>query len=252
MVKLTNEKVPLIFDDIAIKAAADAMIQLGVNEAHKIIEDTGFETSNIQPLARRLIKESEVGQVLIFSEYLEEQFKTLLCFHMHDVSNGEAKNRLFDIGGVLDSFSKRILLSYHLGWLRKETQKSLNQLRQIRNEYAHRAFNLSPSDPKIKSHWDQLKASHKPTLDKMLEAHEQFSEYRNPPESAIRLAILILIGLAVVEDLMVLPVAMRVRVAPGHVMGDYSKLPARLKRHLFDFTEACLEIFYFTKNPAAL
>jgi DNA-binding MltR family transcriptional regulator len=241
-----------MFDDIAIKAAADAMIQFGVNEAHKIIEDSGFDTSDIQPLARRLIKESEVGQVLIFSAYLEEQFKTLLCLHMHDVNNNEAKNRLFDMAGVLDSFSKRILLSYHLGWLRKETQQSLNQLRQIRNEYAHRAFNLSPSDPKIKSHWARLETAHRPTLDKMLEAHEQFKEYRNPPESAVRLAILVLIALAVVEDLMVLPVAMRVRVDPGHIMGDYSKLPTRLKRHLLDFTEACLEIFYYTKNPTTL
>ena len=82
-----------------------------------------------------LNKESDRGAVLISTGYLEEQLKqTLLAYFIEEksvVSLVEGGN------APLGTFSARITSCYALGLINEDELHDLNQIRRIRNEFAH-------------------------------------------------------------------------------------------------------------------
>jgi DNA-binding MltR family transcriptional regulator len=68
------------------------------------------------------------------------------------ISSQNAIDRVFGLNGPLNTFSSRILIAYHLGWINNEQRGRLNAFRSIRNAFAHRAFEISITDPEIRGH----------------------------------------------------------------------------------------------------
>jgi len=79
--------------------------------------------------------ESHRGAVLISTSFLEEQLrKILLAFFMAD----KASLKLFEGGSPpLGTFSARTIACYALGLIDQDEYHDLNQLRLIRNDFAH-------------------------------------------------------------------------------------------------------------------
>jgi hypothetical protein len=124
----------------ALEAAAKAMHDYQVGAARKAIDDTEFDSSEMPAIFRRLHRESETSQVLVVSSYLEDRFVSLLVNQMADMQSEDAKGKVFGNNGPLATFGSRITLSYHLGWIKKDTVDRLNNFRKIRNIFAHQAF----------------------------------------------------------------------------------------------------------------
>lgn len=117
--------------------------------AKAAVDARNFDLDDLPTLFQRLKKETETAQVLIATSYLEDKVKTLLEFQMRDVTSKADNDRLFGSNSPLSTFGSRLTLSYQLGWLEKERLDEATCLRKIRNEFAHRAFEVNFSDEKI-------------------------------------------------------------------------------------------------------
>ncbi len=83
-----------------------------------------------------LNSESERGQVLISTGFLEEQLEEILRAHL--LKNAGTK-ALFDSGNApLGSFSSRIAACFALGLISADEHRDLTHIRHIRNEFAHK------------------------------------------------------------------------------------------------------------------
>src|SRR5262249_41418927 len=92
---------------------------------------------------------SPTAQVLIFHSYLEDRIRGILALQMKHLESKKAQERLFD--GPLDTFSSRILIAYHLGWLSETQYRRMEAFRNLRNEFAHNPFKVSLTDNNIRS-----------------------------------------------------------------------------------------------------
>lgn len=82
-----------------------------------------------------LNEESDRGSVLISTGFIEQQLRDTLVAFMLDVP---ATATLLDGGNApLGTFSSRISACYSLGLISGEEHHDLNQLRRIRNAFAH-------------------------------------------------------------------------------------------------------------------
>ena len=75
---------------------------------------------------------------------------------MLHLESNNAIERVFGVTGPLSTFSNRVLIAYHLGWIKEDIRNKLEALRKLRNAFAHRAFKLSMTDPEIVSYIAEL------------------------------------------------------------------------------------------------
>ncbi|TXI09803.1 MAG: hypothetical protein E6Q76_04985 [Rhizobium sp.] len=87
-------------------------------------------------IKEELAKESDRGCALVAAAYLESELHDLLRGFLVQQNEAQAK-ALFDFNGPLGTFSSKIKMSYALGLISAETQRGLDALRKIRNEFAH-------------------------------------------------------------------------------------------------------------------
>lgn len=87
------------------------------------------------PYQDLLREESPRGQVLISMGFLEQQLRDILLAFMLDVP--QAQNLIESNNAPLGTLSARITACYALGLVSDDEHHDLNQLRKIRNDFAH-------------------------------------------------------------------------------------------------------------------
>jgi hypothetical protein len=129
---------------------------------------------------------------------------------------------LFGVNGPLSTFSSRILIAYHLAWLSDGIREKLDALRKIRNEFAHRAFKVTIDDPSLKSHLA--------TLNFGIPAMMEKASIEQAPLFDCLLCQLVMLALNTFQEMIVLPAAKLMSVAPDDVAGTFEDCPALLKK----------------------
>jgi hypothetical protein len=158
---------------------AKALYDHHVKSAREQIEKMPFDPEEVEELVRKLRLESQTAQVLIFFSYLDDRIQQLISLQLRSNTSKTELDRLFGAMGPLSTFSNRVLIAYHLGWLSTSNREKLDAFRRIRNEFAHRAFKVQIDDP--------LLAPHLATLDFDIPA---MIEKTGEPESARYRALL--------------------------------------------------------------
>ena len=89
----------------------------------------------IDVLATELETQTDRGVAILAAAWLDDAIKTTLhsCLNYHK----ESWERLFEVGGALDSLSSRIDLLTLLGVISPGARSELHRIREIRNDFAH-------------------------------------------------------------------------------------------------------------------
>jgi DNA-binding MltR family transcriptional regulator len=125
------------------------------NEAGK---DAVF--GNLNRLNQILAQLDERGLVLALAAFAEEALGDLIEAFL--IPGDPAKQLLEGFNAPLGTFSARIKMAYCLGLITKRQHADLDQLRRIRNEFAHNWEPMSFDDQKIAAH---IRALHFSSID---------------------------------------------------------------------------------------
>jgi hypothetical protein len=209
---------------------ASAMYEEAIGRARKALEKLEFDVDKLAPFVDAIKRESETGQVLIFCSYLDDRIKHLLALHMRHLKSKEDWNKLFGARGPLDTFSSRVLVAYHLGWISEHSKQQIDALRKVRNEFAHRAFEVTTSDPAIQRLLRQIDQS-KPMFDALEVAFPEIPsvDLRSMAKNTTLCHLVLLAG-QVFGEILVWPLAIRHQVHPGGVAGNWENMPKGLKK----------------------
>jgi hypothetical protein len=232
-------------DDPRLEAVAKAIYGVKVKQAIDQMAGFKFDASDAVGLVTRLASESETAQVLIFYSYLDDRFQALLKLHMQHLDSKQNEDRLFGLNGPLSTFSSRIQLAYHLGWISDATRKHLDAFRKIRNEFAHRAFKTSSSDPVIAQHFSTLHFDIKSVL---------LSTFPNDKDEDMErlnttLCRLVFLALNTFQELMIFPVAQAHQVHPNSI-GAWANAPEQFKLFSRDMIRALLSAANLLDGPS--
>ena len=220
-----------LVSDAEVEAAAKAMYEFNLKAACDAIDRLSFDPMEVPTFVNNLKDESETAQVLIFYSYLDDRVKSIIALHMHDLTSQTAQDKLFGTNGPLNTFSSRILLSYHLGWLTVDQKERLEAFRKVRNEFAHRAFQVDFKTPTIASHVARLDYTSTGLFERLS---------KSVPRIAVHptvLANLVLLALKTFEQLLVFPIAKTFHVDPYSII---NKRPALLRTVQHSLTECLL------------
>jgi len=99
-------------------------------------------------LAEELRGESDRGSVVLAAAWIDEQITCLIKSFLCTPLSGQ--ERLLKIGGPVGDFGAKIELAYRLGLIRKETHRSLELFRRLRNDFAHLSSPLTFQTPAVK------------------------------------------------------------------------------------------------------
>ncbi len=116
----------------------------------------GEPPEKTQEIVGELLNESDRGLALICAEQISEELESLLR------SKLAAKKATADLGKIVDpmfksstgplhSFSARIKFAYVFGWIPTDIFKDLENIRSIRNEFAHSSGKLRFTSPSIQA-----------------------------------------------------------------------------------------------------
>jgi hypothetical protein len=133
--------------------------------AREAIDRIPFDPLETEEFIGKLLGESPTAQVLIFHSYFDDRFTNLLALQMLHLESNNAIERVFGVTGPLSTFNSRVLIAYHLGWIKEDIRNKLEALRKLRNAFAHRAFKLSMTDPEIVSYVAELERNNKKVYD---------------------------------------------------------------------------------------
>ncbi len=168
-------------------------------------------------------------------------FKNYFKGRLLHLDSNNAVDRMFGLNAPLDTSSSRTLIAFHLGWLSRETKLQLDAFRKVRNEFAHRAFRASLSEPGVS---DLVAAiGHDDTLNRVLDVLRDVSkdESQFPDLSRNRLLCrLLLLALRTFEDLLVLPAARQYKVPAAAIVAPWDDAPKLLKRLRLAATKAVM------------
>ncbi|WP_050475973.1 MltR family transcriptional regulator [Herbaspirillum rhizosphaerae] len=92
-------------------------------------------------------KESDRGAAILAGSFLEHYLGLFL--RSHTVEKAVA-DKLFGSMGPLATFSQRIAIAYAFGFIDKEAFANLEQIRKIRNHFAHNPINATFDDDEVK------------------------------------------------------------------------------------------------------
>jgi DNA-binding MltR family transcriptional regulator len=159
------------------------------------------------------------------------EFKNILSLHMRDLASQTAKDNLFGTNGPLNTFNSRILIAYHLGWLSIEQKERLDAFRKIRNEFAHRTFQMDFTNPRIASWVARLNYQSSGVFDRINKAVPRLTV------QATTLANMIILALYTFQELLIFPIANAHHVHPADVL---RREPALLKKVKHALTKSLL------------
>jgi hypothetical protein len=101
-----------------------------------------------------IASQSDRGAALIAQAYLEDRLVAAIKARL--VDNDDVLNRLFKGTGPLASFSSRIDIGLALGLYQVEAHKLFRQIKDIRNDFAHKARPLDFTTPSIADRCNNL------------------------------------------------------------------------------------------------
>ena len=111
------------------------------------IEDPLKFLKDYELYKKELLKKSDRGLIMTFAANLEDLLKVVLETKL--IGSKNHKKDLFNFNGSLGTFSAKIAISYSIGILGKEDQTEINQIRKIRNEFAHSFETINLESNKI-------------------------------------------------------------------------------------------------------
>lgn len=114
-------------------------------------------------LSMELRRESDRGSVVLAAAWMDEQITSLIKSFLTEPMG--SKDELFKVGGAIGDFGVKIQLAYRLGLIRKETFKSLELYRRLRNEFAHLSFPLTFETPSVKDRIREIFRLNEPILE---------------------------------------------------------------------------------------
>jgi hypothetical protein len=212
-------------DEAAIERVAKALYNHQVGEARRRIDLIHFEADDIHDLAVKLVSESETVQILIFYSYLDDRIQNLLTHQMVAIDSAKARDQLFGINGPLSTFNARTLLAYHLEWLSKEQKLRLDAFRKVRNEFAHRAFKVSISDPIVAQQLSLIDYDVRMIIGRSFDA----AQYRLDGLNSL-LCKLIFLAFRTFEELLIFPTAKAFQVEPSSICPTFNEQPDIIRR----------------------
>jgi mannitol operon repressor len=118
-----------------------------------------------------LNKESERGQVLISSGFMEQQLKDILQAFL--IANSGADTLFEGANAPLGTFSSRIAACFALGLISDDEHHDLSLIRKIRNDFAHNVH-TNFETPSVASRCGELHARVKDTPDVIVKPRGQF------------------------------------------------------------------------------
>ncbi|MBK1681768.1 hypothetical protein CKO20_15455 [Rhodocyclus tenuis] len=92
-------------------------------------------------------KESDRGAAILAGSFLEHYLGLFLKSKTVDEAVSE---KLFSSMGPLSTFSQRIAIAYAFGFIDKQSYAALENIRKIRNYFAHHPVNGSFEDEEVK------------------------------------------------------------------------------------------------------
>jgi DNA-binding MltR family transcriptional regulator len=121
------------------------------------------QTFNLNAFSGPFRAESDRACAVLGAALIDERLKQLFDRRLHF-----SKNELLHYSGVLGSFSSRITVARALAWISEDVHFDLNQIRDIRNKFAHNAdHELSFADQSTADKCRTLKVAQT-----LIEAHE--------------------------------------------------------------------------------
>ena len=107
---------------------------------------TNMDAKEIERILDELQEESDRSAVILGTAMLDKLLFQLLEKFL--LPSKESKDDLLGGEGALSDFSARIKISYRLGLIDSELQRSLNFIKKLRNHFAHKptgcSFDISP------------------------------------------------------------------------------------------------------------
>jgi len=133
-------------------------------------------------LIETLLGESDRGIVLAGAAFLDEALEDLLTAAFRDNLSNHHKKSLFTHFGPLSSMSSRTLIAYAFNLIDEKMRDCLDQVRSIRNHFAHFAGPTALPLDEI----DRLLSTSDPSLNLAVAA---FGDPKNPKFSDARVKI---------------------------------------------------------------
>ncbi|HDR2892921.1 TPA: hypothetical protein I4G69_003823 [Enterobacter asburiae] len=93
---------------------------------------------------------SDRGIAIIAASMLDNLLQQLLSDFLIDINKKETKNLIFSNNGPLANFSNKILMSHGLGLISDFDRDLLNNIRGVRNKFAHEISEISFNHDSIK------------------------------------------------------------------------------------------------------
>lgn len=214
---------------------AKSLYAHAVQQARAWVDRVPFEPQDVVDLTRKLKTESETAQVLVFFSYLDDRIVSLMCRQLDNVESAKSQDRLFGPMGPLHTFSSRILLSRHLGWLSQERYISLDAFRKLRNEFAHRAFKIDSSDPKIIRLIESLRPNPYDALQHLVSDRVKSVEGLKG-----LLPKLVSMTIATFKDLLLLPAGRAFSVSPQSIYDPESNQPRIVSETVLALSDALI------------
>lgn len=128
-----------------------------IEKLHQLIrsEPTPQQIENIEN--ELYLSSSDRAAAIMWSSFLEVGLERLLaCMLRSDLSPDDRKN-VFGFGGALNSFSSKIVMAYALKLIGPQTRFDFDQIKFLRNVFAHSWTSISFETPEVSAVCDQLK-----------------------------------------------------------------------------------------------
>jgi hypothetical protein len=136
---------------------ARALYEAEVDMLFHAVEQLTFDYDEIRRFLLSLREESDRALAIVAAAYIDDTLKQWLTAALNPKAPGGVAS-LFQPFGPLDSFSSRVRLASALNWLSEPVCTSLDAIRRIRNEFAHRPFLSGYDDPKVSAALNSMPA----------------------------------------------------------------------------------------------
>lgn len=105
----------------------------------EILKEVNAEIENLNLLKNELLSSpSDRSCVIVAVSYLDELLMEIIKLFITVPTKKEDNNKLFEGYGPLSSFNSKVVIAYRLGLISEYEYQSLQAIRKIRNNFAHR------------------------------------------------------------------------------------------------------------------
>lgn len=226
-------------DESEVEELAESMHRAANQLLLSKVASQALDNQEVGRFLVSLSGESDRALAIVSVAYLEDQLKQWLSKALNAEVTGGIE-ALFQGFGPLSSFSSKIRMTAALGWISKPIEVSLDALRRIRNEFAHRPFITGFDDPKICSYLDSMPDWERPLI-------EDYAERGKPVRVLSRREIFHLrycaILMRTLAAIVTAPLASSQGLHPMTVAeGDFDDLPENIRELCCTVAMAVLDL----------